>query len=129
MERLVWSCVGLALSVPLWYALGWVVNRWHFGHPIKTKLVGVSFDGRQDIIKKYARRNSPLYLIREPTNSHDPKAVAVYLVNPFLKIGYLDKDLVRSPVFKHYMSSSGKILAVTGVNQPLRGVNIEFRPS
>ena len=43
----------------------------------KTKLVGVTFDNRQDAIEKYAMQNSKYRLVRQPSNKFDVNAIMV----------------------------------------------------
>ena len=67
--------------------------------PEYTKARGVSFDGRQEILKKLARRGLngiTARLEREPGSQADPLAVAVVLVHPAsghtCHVGYLSRD-------------------------------------
>ena len=43
----------------------------------KTKLVGVTFDNRQEAIENHARMNSRYRLVRQPDNKFDSNAVMV----------------------------------------------------
>lgn len=58
-----------------------------------SKLVGVTFEGRQDVIGTM-RGKEPLRVRREADNKYDPKAVAVdvYKNDEWLPIGYIAKD-------------------------------------
>lgn len=58
-----------------------------------SKLVGVTFEGRQDVIATM-RGKEPLRVRREADNQYDPKAVAVdvYKNDEWLPIGYIAKD-------------------------------------
>lgn len=58
-----------------------------------SKLVGVTFEGRQDVIKSL-RGKEPLRVRREKDNKYDPRAVAVdvYKDDEWLPIGYIAKD-------------------------------------
>ena len=58
-----------------------------------SKLVGVTFEGRQDIISTL-RGKEPLRVRREKDNKYDPRAVAVdvYKNDEWLPIGYIAKD-------------------------------------
>lgn len=58
-----------------------------------SKLVGVTFEGRQEVIASL-RGKEPLRVRREADNKYDPKAVAVdvYKNDEWLPIGYIAKD-------------------------------------
>lgn len=58
-----------------------------------SKLVGVTFEGRQDVIKSL-RGKEPLRVRREKDNKYDPRAVAVdvYKNDEWIPIGYIAKD-------------------------------------
>lgn len=58
-----------------------------------SKLVGVTFEGRQDVIKSL-RGKEPLRVRREKDNKYDPRAVAVdvYKDDEWIPIGYIAKD-------------------------------------
>lgn len=58
-----------------------------------SKLVGVTFEGRQDIIKMLTG-DEPLRTRREPDNEYDKKAVAVdaMIAETWQPIGYIAKD-------------------------------------
>lgn len=57
-----------------------------------TKVVGVTMEeGRQEAIS-FLTQDSPIFLIREPSNEHDPNAIAVY-TEAGEKIGYLKRQL------------------------------------
>lgn len=60
---------------------------------IRTKVVGVTQPGRQDLIKKRVKAGMRLLLVAEPDNPVDPLAIAVYIPAGTLKgsaqIGYL----------------------------------------
>ncbi|HEY5256835.1 MAG TPA: DEAD/DEAH box helicase [Candidatus Baltobacteraceae bacterium] len=58
-----------------------------------TKIVGVSFEGRQDVIAGL-REGTELQLLRQPENPKDPNAIAMYDGN--LQIGF-----VRALIAKH----------------------------
>jgi len=94
-----------------------------------TKVAGVTFlnpDGksRQKIIKK-CRLGEELRLIPEPTNPHDPNAVAIYRQNNS-QIGYLSADLASE--IKRKLDSDWCITSfvtrLTGGGRRSRGVNI-----
>ena len=54
------------------------------------KAVGVTFDGRQDRIKKL-KQNQQLYLLPEPTNTYDKNAILI-TTKSGEDIGYVSKD-------------------------------------
>lgn len=58
-----------------------------------SKLVGVTFEGRQDVIKSL-RGKEPLRVRREKDNKYDPRAVAVdvYKDDEWIPIGHIAKD-------------------------------------
>ncbi|HEY6485947.1 MAG TPA: helicase-related protein [Candidatus Cybelea sp.] len=96
-----------------------------------TKLAGVSFEGRQDVIAGM-RAEAPLELRRQPDNPHDSNAVAVCYGH--LQLGFLNKKLAahiaplidagaryRARVASLTGGSTGSVQAANGKN---RGVNI-----
>jgi hypothetical protein len=49
----------------------------------RTAIVaGTGFEGRDKIIRKHCRAGVPVFLRRDPSNKHDPNAVAVLLDVP-----------------------------------------------
>ena len=56
-----------------------------------TKVVGVTFNNAQENIKRLARKDIPLELVREPNNPYDPNAIKVMVAEWFL--GYIRKEL------------------------------------
>lgn len=60
-------------------------------------ITGTGFEDRAKIIREHCSVGAPVRLVREPGNSHDPKAIAVYLQVPIFlglssawkKIGYV----------------------------------------
>ena len=98
-----------------------------------TKLAGVTFEGRQLVIRNLNRMGmldpgSTLVLKREPSNPYDPFAVAVFASNG-QQIGYLPKDCARQASMNMangvlYHASVG---AVTGGDAGnAYGVNIQI---
>ncbi len=79
-----------------------------------TKLVGVTFDGRQDYIKRL-KANTPLRLEREPENEHDSNAVRVLSSNGG-DLGFLNKKLVKklAPLMDSGISYNCRVTDVTG---------------
>ena len=68
-----------------------MANRNQF-EPIKTKLAGVTFDGRQSVCAKLFE-NVKLSLVREPENQYDKNAVAVIFEGQ--QCGYVPRELAR----------------------------------
>lgn len=64
---------------------------------ISAIVAGTGFEGRASLIRAHCREGSPIDLRREPTNPHDPEAIAVWmrcnllfgLVKTWKKIGYI----------------------------------------
>lgn len=86
---------GLSRSAAL--VVAWNLSRKQ--EPEYTKARGVSFDGRQEILKKLARRGLTginARLDREPDNPVDPSAVRVVLVHEAsgrtCSVGYLSRN-------------------------------------
>jgi single-stranded-DNA-specific exonuclease len=62
----------------------------------KTKVVGVTFDGRQDVIAGINEMVDKLVAIREPENPHDANAIGVFVekLNGERKsVGYINRGL------------------------------------
>jgi hypothetical protein len=57
-----------------------------------TKVVGVTFENRQDFIKLLST-GQKLQLIREPDNSYDSNAIAVY--SEVQKLGYISRNIAK----------------------------------
>jgi single-stranded-DNA-specific exonuclease len=88
-----------------------------------TKVMGVSFEGRQDIIAGL-RVDTELVLERQPQNEFDPNAIAV-------RYGALQLGFVRKQIAKHLapLIDSGaryraRVESLTGGGEKNRGVNI-----
>ena len=56
---------------------------------VKLKVVGVTFEGRQEIIKQLCHMDN-ITIRREPTNRFDTNAIAVFTEKG--QIGYIGKD-------------------------------------
>ena len=54
------------------------------------KLAGVTFEGRQDILKEFDGEGLDVKLVPEPENDYDPNAIAVQLMDG-RKVGYIGK--------------------------------------
>lgn len=85
----------------------------------KSSIVtGTGFEGRKSIIDRYCKEGRGVVLKREPNNSHDENAVAVYLRVPRLfgllgaskkQIGYIKSNTAKSLAKK--MDSGTKVTA------------------
>jgi single-stranded-DNA-specific exonuclease len=91
-----------------------------------TKLAGVSFEGRQDVIAGL-RDQAPLELRRQADNPHDPNAIAVHYGN--LQLGFFNKKLAAhlAPLMDLGVRYTARIASLTGgpsIQGRHRGVNI-----
>jgi single-stranded-DNA-specific exonuclease len=95
-----------------------------------TKIAGVSFEGRQDIIAGL-RADAALELRREPDNPHDPNAIAVHYGN--LQLGFFNKKLAAhlAPLIDGGARYRARVASLTGgpavafgAQAKHRGVNI-----
>ena len=79
-----------------------------------TKLVGVTFEGRQDRIAALDD-GMPLRLQRQPENPYDANAVAAYAPDG-IQIGYLNRNLsgTLAPVMDAGVEYDAAITAITG---------------
>ena len=93
---------------------------------IKTKVVGVSFEGRQREVAKL-NMDQDLYLIHEINNEHDPNAVGVYSNDG--KIGYIRKSLAAelSDAISRGIKFDCKVISLTGSDESWLGVNISIK--
>jgi len=85
------------------------------GRVITTKVVGVTFEGRQEVVA-CLRRGDRVWLDREPTNPYDHNAITVCRENGS-QIGYLNRTLAGSlnPLFKAYgYPVKGRVTLLTG---------------
>ena len=85
------------------------------GRVITTRVVGVTFEGRQEIVA-CLKRFDKVWLDREPTNPYDRNAISVCRENGE-QIGYLNRHLAGSII--HYFQAygypvKGKVTALTG---------------
>ncbi len=103
---------------------------------IYTKVKGVTFDNRQNLISRL-KPNQSLKLIREKDNAFDEYAVAVYSNEG--QIGYVPKEISKNVAI--YLDKelvvSCRVIAITGLENMSFGVNIvincgdsieEFKP-
>lgn len=92
-----------------------------------SKLVGVTFEGRQDIIKML-KGDEPLRTRREPENEYDKNAVAVdvQIAETWHPIGYIAKD--KNQDICNAMDAGNEIYiaiaSITGQDKKSLGVNI-----
>ena len=88
-----------------------------------TKVVGVTFEGRQDLIAGL-QPGEALGLVREPHNPHDPNAIGVHYGT--LKIGFVRKEIARriAPHFDAGGRYTAEVRHVTGGGTRSVGVNI-----
>jgi hypothetical protein len=85
------------------------------GRVITTKVVGVTFEGRQEVVARL-RRGDRVWLDREPTNRYDRNAITVCRENGE-QIGYINRHLAASlnPLFKVYgFPVRGRVTLLTG---------------
>lgn len=105
-----------------------------------SKLVGVTFEGRQEVIA-LLKGDEPLRFRREPDNEYDEKATAVdalittevvdlgdhsAVAEKWLPIGYIakDKNAELSTVLDKGKEASIKISSITGGDDKAYGVNV-----
>jgi single-stranded-DNA-specific exonuclease len=94
-----------------------------------TKIAGVSFEGRQDVIAGL-RTGVPLELQRQPDNRHDANAIAVHYGN--LQLGFFNKRLAAhlAPLIDAGARYRAQVASLTGGGPSTtgqvrhRGVNI-----
>jgi single-stranded-DNA-specific exonuclease len=91
-----------------------------------TKIVGVSFEGRQDIVAGL-KAGDALTLVREPDNPHDPSAIAVRYGT--LHLGFLRRQIANkvAPNVDAGDSYTAVVGSVTGGGARHVGVNIHVR--
>lgn len=89
-----------------------------------TKLAGVTFEGRQDVVARLAP-DTPLHLMRQPDNEFDPCAVAVF--DPMGdQVGYLNRRLAAAlaPELDRGAAYEVAVAEVTGTEKDSLGVNV-----
>ena len=91
-----------------------------------TKIVGVSFEGRQHVVAGLTVGAS-LDLVREPDNPHDPNAIAVRFGT--LQLGFLRREIARrlAPNIDAGDRYSATVGSITGGGERHTGVNIRVR--
>ena len=85
------------------------------GRVITTKVVGVTFEGRQEVVAKL-QMGDRVWLEMEPSNPYDANAIMVSRSNGE-QIGYLNRHLAARiiPYFKAYRYAvKGKVTLLTG---------------
>ena len=85
------------------------------GRVITTKVVGVSFEGRQEVLARL-QMGDRVWLEMEPTNPYDRNAIKVCRSNGE-QLGYLSRPLAASvaPFFRAYgYPVKGKVSLLTG---------------
>lgn len=90
-----------------------------------TKLAGVSFEGRQDVVSALVP-GAPLRLVRQPDNEFDPNAIAV-LDPRGEQVGFLNRRLasVLAPALDAEVAYDIEVTDVTGGDDgKSRGVNV-----
>ncbi len=92
-----------------------------------TKVVGVSFEGRQDLVRALAP-GEVLRLTREPENPHDPHAIKV-TTEGGAQVGYLSARLAAriAPSVDVGARYSATVSQITGGGDRHLGVNIYVR--
>jgi single-stranded-DNA-specific exonuclease len=88
-----------------------------------TKLVGVSFEGRQDTIAGL-RVGTELMLERQPGNQYDANAIAVHY--GALQLGFVRKEIAKhlAPMIDSGARYRARVESLTGGGEKNRGVNI-----
>ncbi len=88
-----------------------------------TKVVGVSFEGRQDVAAGL-REGAALQLRRDPGNAHDPSAIGVWYGT--LQIGFLRRPIAArlAPNIDAGERYAAHVTAVTGGGTRSFGINI-----
>ena len=87
------------------------------GRVITTRVVGVTFEGRQEVVA-CLRRLDKVWLDRMPTNPYDSNAITVCRENGEM-IGFLNRRLAAAlnPLFKAYgYPVKGRVTLLTGGN-------------
>ncbi|MGM0501855.1 MAG: HIRAN domain-containing protein [Bacillota bacterium] len=98
---------------------------WIATSTLNTKVVGVTFDNRQQVVKNLFA-GQELKLKREPHNIHDENAIAVY--NKHKQVGYIKKELASqlAPYLDENKKYRCKVNKVLGGGAKNYGVNIKI---
>lgn len=93
--------------------------------PKYTKIVGVSFYDRQQIINSL-KINQMLELKRDYNNKYDKNAIGVYDKNKL--VGWISKQLSEklAPEIDNGLCWEAIIKQITGNDKDMKGVNIEL---
>lgn len=88
-----------------------------------SKIVGVSFEGRQDTIAGL-KEGAALELVREPAHEKDPNAIAIFYGN--LRLGYVRAGIAKhlAPLVDAGARYRARVENLTGGGAKHRGVNI-----
>jgi single-stranded-DNA-specific exonuclease len=88
-----------------------------------TKIVGVSFEGRQDVAAGL-RVDAPLELVRQPDNTFDPNAIAVHF--GALQIGFIRRGIAThvAPQIDAGARYVARVASLTGGGDKHFGVNV-----
>lgn len=89
-----------------------------------TKIVGVNQNNRQEFVRLLSEGDK-LIAVREPDNKFDKNAIAIF--DGIKRIGYFSKEIAQNlaPKMDAGFIVSVCVKAITGLNQPIRGVNIK----
>lgn len=82
------------------------------GMVVQTRLAGVSFENRQDVIRRRLRPGCPVQIRPEPDNPVAPGSLGVYVQDPEERVGYLSRDLITG--IDPLDIASATVVAVTG---------------
>ena len=101
----------------------------HNRNTYRTDVVGVTFDGRQEVVRRL-RKGDSVMLVREPDNPFDTNAIRVERMNGE-QFGYLNRQLAAqvAPRFDTYgKPMPGCITFITGIPSPgyIRGAVVQF---
>lgn len=93
---------------------------------IRTKVVGVTYEGRQDIVRK-CRPGDRLELIRNRNNEHDKNAVAVFFGDD--QAGFLCRELAEkiAPLLDNEREFFCVVAETTGGEELSSGLRIDIR--
>ena len=88
-----------------------------------TKVVGVSFEGRQDVVGG-VREGAPLELRRQPDNPYDPNDVGVWF--GALQLGFIKREIAAriAPNIDAGERYAAEVTALTGGGTRSFGINI-----
>ncbi len=88
-----------------------------------TKIVGVSFEGRQDVAAGL-RVDAALELVRQPDNPFDPNAIAVHF--GALQIGFISRGIAThvAPHIDAGVRYAARVASLTGGGDKHFGVNV-----